>query len=115
MRQFRAVLCRIRLFPTLISKIKWFASELPLNENVQRSRVKPDQVDRIRGDYYEIIKRRPWFRNEENSENQDSIIQVIRNVEIFQNLIDQKFFWGVPYPQTGPILKASMWKDYVFG
>ena len=46
--------------------------------------MKPDQVDRIRGDYYEIIKRRPWFRNEENSENQDSIIQVIRNVEIFE-------------------------------
>ena len=45
----------------------------------QRSRVKPDQVDRIRGDYYEIIKRRPWFRNEENSENQDSIIQVMKN------------------------------------
>jgi len=45
--------------------------------------VKPDQVDRIRGDYYEIIKRRPWFRNEENSENQDSIIQVIRNFPKF--------------------------------
>ena len=58
-------------------------SELPLNENFQRSRVKPDQVDRIRGDYYEIIKRRPWFRNEENSENQDSIIQVIRNFPKF--------------------------------
>ena len=45
--------------------------------------MKPDQVDRIRGDYYEIIKRRPWFRNEENSENQDSIIQVIRNFPKF--------------------------------
>jgi len=44
--------------------------------NLKRSRVKPDQVDRIRGDYYEIIKRRPWFR-EENLENQDSIIQKI--------------------------------------
>ena len=27
---FGVVLCRIRLFPTLISKIKWFRSELPL-------------------------------------------------------------------------------------
>ena len=27
----RIVLCRIRLFPTLISKIKWFGSWLPLN------------------------------------------------------------------------------------
>ena len=41
--------------------------------------MKPDQVDRIRGDYYEIIKRRPWFRNEENSETQDSIIQVTKS------------------------------------
>ena len=29
--KFRVVLCRIRLFPTLISKIKWFGSELPLS------------------------------------------------------------------------------------
>ena len=28
---FRVVLCRIRLIPTLISKIRWFWSELPLN------------------------------------------------------------------------------------
>jgi len=28
---FRVVVCRIRLFPTLISKIKWLGSELPLN------------------------------------------------------------------------------------
>ena len=27
---FRFVVCRIRLFPTLISKIKWLESELPL-------------------------------------------------------------------------------------
>ena len=52
----------------------------------QRSRVKPDQVDRIRGDYYEIIKRRPWFRNEENSETQDSIIQV-KIIETYYVLI----------------------------
>ena len=29
--KFRVVLCRIRLFPTLILKIKWLGSELPLN------------------------------------------------------------------------------------
>ena len=29
--KFRVVLCRIRLFPTLISKIKWLRSGLPLN------------------------------------------------------------------------------------
>ena len=28
--KFRVVICRIRLFPTLISKIKWLLSELPL-------------------------------------------------------------------------------------
>ena len=28
---FRVLLCRIRLYPTLISKIKWFWSGLPLN------------------------------------------------------------------------------------
>ena len=56
--------------------------------------MKPDQVDRIRGDYYEIIKRRPWFRNEENSENQDSIIQVIRNIEIFEILNRPEIFLG---------------------
>ena len=28
--KFRVVICRIRLFPTLISKIKWFGSGLPL-------------------------------------------------------------------------------------
>ena len=28
--KFRVVLCRIRLFPTLVSKIKWLGSELPL-------------------------------------------------------------------------------------
>ena len=28
--KFRVVLCRIRLFPTLSSKIKWLGSELPL-------------------------------------------------------------------------------------
>ena len=28
---FTVVICRIRIFPTLISKIKWFESELPLN------------------------------------------------------------------------------------
>ena len=28
--KFRAVLCRIRLFPALLSKIKWFGSKLPL-------------------------------------------------------------------------------------
>ena len=27
----RVVVCRIRLFPTLFSKIKWLGSELPLN------------------------------------------------------------------------------------
>ena len=27
---FRVVVCRIRLFPTLISRIKWLGSELPL-------------------------------------------------------------------------------------
>ena len=48
--------------------------------------MKPDQVDRIRGDYYEIIKRRPWFRNEENSETQDSIIQV-KIIETYYVLI----------------------------
>ena len=30
--KFRGVLCPIRLFPTLISKIKWLGSELPLNQ-----------------------------------------------------------------------------------
>ena len=76
-------------------------SELPLNENFQRSRVKPDQVDRIRGDYYEIIKRRPWFRNEENSENQDSIIQVIQNFPKFyrpENFLES----AVPLNRTHP-------------
>ena len=29
--KFRVVLCRIRLFPTLISKMKWLWSGLPLN------------------------------------------------------------------------------------
>ena len=29
--KFRVVLCQIRLFPTLISKIKWLESELPFN------------------------------------------------------------------------------------
>ena len=29
---FRVVECRIRLFPTLISKINWLESEVPLNE-----------------------------------------------------------------------------------
>ena len=33
----RAVLCRIRLFPTLISKIKWILSQLPLNKPVNFS------------------------------------------------------------------------------
>ena len=28
---FKVVLCRIRLFPTMISKIKWLWSELPLS------------------------------------------------------------------------------------
>ena len=28
--KFRVVICRIRLSPTLISKIKWLVSELPL-------------------------------------------------------------------------------------
>ena len=28
--KFRVVLCRIRFFPTLISKIKWLGSGLPL-------------------------------------------------------------------------------------
>ena len=32
--RFRVVLWRIRLFPTLILKIKWFGSELPLNTNL---------------------------------------------------------------------------------
>ena len=50
--------------------------------------MKPDQVDRIRGDYYEIIKRRPWFRNEENSETQDSIIQV-NNKQTNSSIIPQ--------------------------
>ena len=31
---FRVVLCRIRPFPTLISKIKWHGSELPLKWNI---------------------------------------------------------------------------------
>lgn len=53
--------------------------------NLKRSRVKPDQVDRIRGDYYEIIKRRPWFRNEEHSESQDSIIQKIVSNELVES------------------------------
>ena len=30
--KFRVVLCRIRLFPTLISKMKWVRSELPFNQ-----------------------------------------------------------------------------------
>jgi len=30
---FRVVVCRIRLFPTLISKIKWLGSKLPLKSN----------------------------------------------------------------------------------
>ena len=30
---FRLVLCRIRLFTTLISKIKWLRSGVPLNQN----------------------------------------------------------------------------------
>ena len=30
MKSFRVVLCRIRLFPTLISKIKWLGFELLL-------------------------------------------------------------------------------------
>ena len=34
MFKFRVVLCRIRLFPTLISKIKWLWSELPLIKTV---------------------------------------------------------------------------------
>ena len=39
--KFRVVLCRIRLFPTLISKLKWLGSGLPLsvvpalNENLR--------------------------------------------------------------------------------
>ena len=35
--KFRVVLNRIRLFPTLISKIKWLRSELPLNEKSVKS------------------------------------------------------------------------------
>ena len=66
--------------------------------------MKPDQVDRIRGDYYEIIKRRPWFRNEENSENQDSIIQVIRNIEIFEILNRPEIFLGSAVPLTIPLV-----------
>ena len=32
-RNFRVVLCRIRLFPTLISKVKWLGSGLTLNKS----------------------------------------------------------------------------------
>ena len=32
--KFGVVLCRIRLFPTFISKIKWLESELPLISNL---------------------------------------------------------------------------------
>ena len=67
--------------------------------------MKPDQVDRIRGDYYEIIKRRPWFRNEENSENQDSIIQVIRNVEIFEIQSTRNFSGECPTLKPDPSLR----------
>ena len=35
--KFRVVLCRIRLLPTLISKIKWLWSELPLNRSDRSS------------------------------------------------------------------------------
>ena len=34
--KFRVVLCQIRLFPTLISKIKWLGSELPLRNFMSR-------------------------------------------------------------------------------
>ena len=36
--KFRVVLCRIRLFPTLISKIKWYGSELPWILSLSRSK-----------------------------------------------------------------------------
>jgi len=33
-RKFRVVLCRIRLFPTMISRVKWIGSELPLKGRI---------------------------------------------------------------------------------
>ena len=41
----RVVLCRIRLFPTLISKIKWLVSELPLNKYINNSFFSPIMDD----------------------------------------------------------------------
>ena len=51
--KFRVVLRRIRLFPTLISKIKWLGSELPLklnncrHEMLNKSRCHSDDVSSI--------------------------------------------------------------------
>ena len=46
---FRVVVCSIRLFPTLISKIKWGGSELPIDEFLegQQAFLPPPPVDFI--------------------------------------------------------------------
>ena len=51
----RVVLCRIRLFPTLISKIKW--SELSLNENDPWKKVmSEDKVEKQNPPKYELLE-----------------------------------------------------------
>ena len=44
--KFKVVPCRIRLFPTLISKIKWLGSELPLSNLVDGLEDVADRLDR---------------------------------------------------------------------
>ena len=53
--KFEVVLCRNRLFPTLISKIKWLVSELPL----KNLRIRPKKMIGIRPNYpYKVVPMR---------------------------------------------------------
>ena len=49
---FRVVLYRIRLFPTLISKIKWLESELALKIKRQRWKLENDKIQNLKRDLY---------------------------------------------------------------
>ena len=66
---FRVVLCRIRLFPTLISKIKWLGSKLPLKFVLATLyRVKNDGYRRILSTYeanypYLVLKYHKYLFN----------------------------------------------------
>jgi len=94
---FRVVLCRIRLFPTLISKIKWMWSGLPL-KLLQRTSVMvfTTFVNTFFGFltllFFVIIIGTSWFSSPRDKLNLCSLLLLLIGVDIVSRFLTFSFW-----------------------